>query len=452
MKIKRNYEKIVDELLKIQKYIIVDLIVSIYDLNALRKDFSQFFNAEINHENMIQVISELAQVIQSKHKQALPVVFEAVIKRNKAYIEYAGYQKFSLDRLKEIFKEEKTPSLHGEGLTPEMMVLYFYAENRFNHPWMPELIEQCHIYHELAEQARKRYTENQPEIVEQGLPDITEIERTLYEAEDLKGIDKADWQDIAKRFGCEYDETTQKYNKVKRGLLLFYDVNIKILKEAKLHYDFISGAVRAFARKLYLSAEGLKRIWKYCNNIAEENRKLKTEVKSLRKQLNELDAKYRAISKASPDSKEKQLAGLLKENYYLKTRIEKLEQFVEELQKAQEINKEITDNIEIPQEEAKVEKKIHLPEYQTIVIVGGRWNSREKEQLQTALNTCDIKFIEAEKTISKIDTIKNAEIVIFDTSRNAHKYFYLVKEQAKDLFIIGKSSAEAVLEIFNKNC
>lgn len=157
----------------------------------------------------------------------------------------------------------------------------------------------------------------------------------------------------------------------------------------------------------------------------------------------------KSISKTSPENKEKQLTQTLKENYYLKTRIEKLEQVIEELQKAQEINKEIQEDLNIPEFKPPVEK-ITLPEYQTIAVVGGKWNSREKEKLQQMLSTCDIRFIEAEKTISKIDTIANADIVIFDTSRNAHKYFYIVKENANKLFLISSSQAEEVAKLLEE--
>lgn len=448
MKIKRNYERIVDELLKIKKYIIVDIVVSLYDLSALRKDFSHLFNVEINHENMIQVISELALVIESRHKEGMPEVMEKIIQRNKKYIEYAGYQNFSLEQLKNIFAENKSPGLHNQGLTPEMVILYLFSENKFNHDYIPELIKEYEHYFQLSEEARKKHREFAQNL--DSLPDTVELERYLYEQEELQNIENANWYEIATKFDCDYDEQNKRYNRVKRGFLLFYDVNIKILKEAKAHYDSITETLYSVARKLFIAGEKQKQVWKYCSNISEENRKLKTEVKQLRRQLSEIESKYKSISKSKPDEKDKQISQLLKENYYLKSRIEKLEQTVEQLQKAQEINKEITDDIVIPEQEIKTEKLLSLPEYQKIIVVGGKWNSKEKEILMQFLFNCDVKFIEAEKTIAKIDTISNADIVIFDTSRNAHKYFYIVKENANKLFIINKSNAEEVLMLFQK--
>ncbi len=453
MKIKRDYKRLVDELLKINRHIIVDIIVNLYNLPALRKDFSKYFNSEINHENIVQAISEIANIIEFKHENGLPEFFEPIIKRNKQYIEFYGYQNFPIERLKEIFTENKCPAMHDEGLTPEMMIFYYYSQNMFNHKYIPELIKEYEYYFQLAEQARAKHKDYEKILKNSSseLPDIVELERYLFEEEDFKNIEDINWHDIAKKFGCEYDETTQRFNKVKRGFLIFYEVNIKAMKEAKYHYDSVSSVVEAYGRKIFSYVNKLNQVWKYCGNISKENRDLRTQLKTLRKQLNELDFKYKAISKASEQSKEKQLTELLKENYYLKTRIERLEQEIQKLEQAQEINKEISNDIIIPEQERKIleTKKTIIPEYQTIVVVGGTWNSKEKEQLQQKLPTCDVKFVEAEKTIAKIDTISNADIVIFDTSRNAHKYFYIVKEKAKQLFFINKSNPDEVINLFS---
>lgn len=454
MKIKRDYEKLVDELLKIKRHIIVDIIVNLYNVPALRKDFSQYFNSEINHENVVQVISELANVIEFKHEEGLPKIFEPIIKRNKQYVEFYGYQNFPIEKLKEVFAENKCPSMHDEGLTPEMMILYYYSQNMFNHDYIPELIKEYEYYFQLAEEARLKHKDYEKlfKESESNFPDIVELERYLFEEEDLKNIEEVNWQEIAEKFGCEYDEFTQRFNKVKRGFLIFYEVNIKALKEAKYHYDSVSSVVESYGRRIFSFANRLNQVWKYCSNISKENRDLRTQVKTLRRQLNELDSKYKSISKATEQSKEKQLAELLKENYYLKTRIERLEQEIQRLEQAQEINKEIVENVSIPEKEIEPSKtkKPAIPEYQTIAVVGGMWNSREKEQLQQRFPTCDVRFIEAEKTIAKIDTIANADIVVFDTSRNAHKYFYIVKEHAKQLFFVNKSDTEEVVGLFTQ--
>ncbi len=448
MKVKRDYKKLVNRLIQIRKEIIVDIITGIYTLSTFRKDFGSFFSSDITTENLIQAITLIAETVLTKHPDGLDVIMEKIITRNKKYIEFMGYHKLSLNELIEEFKKDKTLSIHGEGITPEMMILYYYGENLFNHEYIPELIKQYEIYFQKSEETRMQYVKNISDT--DSIPDVTQIERYFYESEDVQDIEDVDWQNVAKQFRCEYDEENKTFNKVKRGLILFYDTNIKVLKEMKASYESAFETLNAVSKRLVLSLEKQKEAWKHFNKLAEENRNLRTQIKSLRKQLSELETKFKSLNKATPQVKEKQLTELIKENYYLKTRIEKLEHQIEQLQLAQEINKEIVENVVIPESAVK-EKVPVLPEYQTIAIVGGRWNSREKELLQQALPTCEIKFIDAEKTIAKMDTICNADFVIFDTSRNAHKYYYLIKENVKNLYLINKSTSNTVVEIFANN-
>ncbi len=345
MKIKRNYKKIIEKLIEINPHIVADIFVDIYTLATLRKDFSEYFDAEINSENILYAITELARIVLSKHPQALEEILEKVIKRNKQYIEFCGYHKYSIEQLIEEFNKNKCPSIHGEGITPGMMLFYLFGENLFNHEYIPELIKYYEIHHQKAKEAKDRYA-YQPDIPP---PDITKVEQYLYEVEDLQNLENADWYGIAKDFKCEYDEETKTYNKVKRGILLYYDTNIKFLKEAQATYESLIETFYLMSKKLYNSFEKQKIAWKHLSSIAEENSKLKSQVKALRKQLNELESKYKSLNKSTPQNRDKQLTELFKENYYLKTRIEKLEQIIENLEKAQEINKEIQENIVIPE-------------------------------------------------------------------------------------------------------
>lgn len=444
MKIKRDYKKLVNELIKIRPQIIIDMIVNLYTLATLRKDFGLFFDSDITTENFIHAVAQLAGIIVTEHPRGLEPIMEKIIIRNKKYIEFTGYHKFSLEKLIEEFQKDKTPSLHGEGVTPEMMILYFYAEGFYNHPFIPELINQYEISFQKSEKARQKISELFEFPSE---PDITEIEKYLYEVEELQNIEDVDWHGIAKRFKCEYDEQTKTFSKVKRGLIVFYDTNIKVLKEMKASYETLFETFYTMAKRLYLSMEKQKQAWMHMSKLAQENRTLRSQVKALRKQLSELESKFKAVGKATAQTKDKQLTELLKENYYLKTRVEKLEQAVERLEQAQEINKEIVENLPEP-EPVSIDKALTPPEYQTVVVVGGNWNSREKEALQQTLPTCEVKFIEAERTIARLDTISNADIVIFDTSRNAHKYYWIVKENARSLYLINKSSKDKVIELF----
>jgi len=447
MKLKRDYEKILQECLNIDPYFFVDVVVSLYGLQEVRHDFQEFFREPINQDNLYQALLEISKNIMSQH-YGFEKFLEKVIKRNNSYIQLAGYNTFTQEQLSQIFSEDIVPSIHRRGITPEMMILYYFSNNMFKHKDIEFLIEQYGIYKEKAEQARQRYAEQNP--VPEKLPSQIDMEAFLYAQEDLQYIENADWQGIAERFGCEYDEENKVYNKVKRGYLLYYDVNIEMLKEIKNDYEHYFELLFALQNRLFLFKEKQYVIAKEIHKLKEENRTLRIENKRLKKTLTELEHKLRAFAKTKDDSKEKEYLKILKENYYLKTRIEKLEQTIEDLEKAEEINKEIQENITIEKPAIEIPSK-QLPEYQTIAIVGGKWNSREKELLQEKLNTCEVIFIEPEKTIAKIDTISNADTVVFDTSRNAHKYHEIVKQNVRKLFYINKSSAEEVIKLFQQN-
>ena len=349
MKLKRDYEKILQECLNIDPYFFVDVLVSLYGLQEVRHDFQEFFREPINQDNLYQALLEISKNIMSQH-YGFEKFLEKVIKRNNNYIQLAGYNTFTQEQLSQIFSEDIVPSIHRRGITPEMMILY-------------------------------------------------------------------------------------------------YDVNIEMLKEIKNDYEHYFELLFALQNRLFLFKEKQYVIAKEIHKLKEENRSLRIENKKLKKTLTELEHKLRAFAKTKDDSKEKEYLKILKENYYLKTRIEKLEQTIEDLEKAEEINKEIQENITIEKPAIEIPPK-QLPEYQTIAIVGGKWNSREKELLQEKLNTCEIILIEPERTIAKIDAISNADIVVFDTSRNAHKYHEIVKQNVRKLFYINKSSAEEVVKLF----
>jgi len=447
MKLKRDYKKILQECLNIDPYFFVDVLVSLYGLQEVRQDFQEFFREPINQDNLYQALLEISKNIMSQH-YGFEKFLEKVIKRNNSYIQLAGYNTFTQEQFSQIFSEDIVPSIHRRGITPEMMILYYFSNNMFKHKDIDFLIEQHSIYKEKAEQARQRYAEQNP--MPDKLPSQIDMEAFLYAKEDLQNIENADWQGIAEKFACEYDEENKVYNQVKRGYLLYYDVNIEMLKEIKNDYEHYFELLFALQNRLFLFKEKQYVIAKEIHKLKEENRTLRIENKRLKKTLTELEHKLRAFAKTKDDTKEKEYLKILKENYYLKTRIEKLEQTIEDLEKAEEINKEIQENITIEKPAIEIPPK-QLPEYQTIAIVGGKWNSREKELLQEKLNTCEIIFIEPEKTIAKIDTISNADTVVFDTSRNAHKYHEIVKQNVRKLFYINKSSAEEVVKLFQQN-
>lgn len=191
----------------------------------------------------------------------------------------------------------------------------------------------------------------------------------------------------------------------------------------------------------------------------EEIDKLKSQNKRLKKQIKELEKRFKGLKK---NSNEQSLIAenntLHKENNLLKLEIEKLYKELELIKESQEINETLTDNVVIEEEslpptKSLMDKLLQQDDYSEVVIVGGKYNSEDKTKITSlfAKSGLFVTFVKAENTLRKIDTIKNADVVLFDTSYNAHAYYYKVKSVAKKLYHInGKNELLQEYEIEEK--
>jgi len=100
--------------------------------------------------------------------------------------------------------------------------------------------------------------------------------------------------------------------------------------------------------------------------------------------------------------------------------------------------------------DTNIEIVVDLPEFASVVVSGGRWNSKERNLAEElfASSSSNVVFIPSGETIRKQDTIKNADLVIFDMSRHAHAYYYKIKKLNRNILHINKSNAESVRALF----
>jgi hypothetical protein len=119
-------------------------------------------------------------------------------------------------------------------------------------------------------------------------------------------------------------------------------------------------------------------------------------------------------------------------------KIEELEEKIKILQEEEKINETIDENIGIIDTETAQDESVFdsIVRYRNVVIVGGRWNSIKRKSLTEKYPLINFEFIKAEETLRKIDKIKNSDLVLFDTSYNAHAYYYKVKRVANELMHI----------------
>lgn len=444
--IKRDYKRIIDELHKINgKIIIAECFVDNYDYKAFAVNCKSLFESQVTQENFIEVVAEIVSQIVDK-KGNYKDLLDKLIASNNEYIRTASYDRLSFEELKSILDQNYMPSLHRRGVTPNMMLLYYFSKNIFNNEIVDKLKDYYKEYDQLIE---KEHEKNVPDFFKDtGKMSIELIEISNFANEQYTNKDNIDWSEIEKQFDCVYDSENKVFNSVKRGIMLFLHTKLYIFSELSAKIDAYYTTLRRYSIKLNASVEKQELLIKQLGSLKEENANLQNKYKKARKQMLDLEKTVNQIKKEDTKVKDKQIIDLTKKNNFPKLRIEALEQQVEQLLESNEINKTITENIKIEEEPQTVSIAKELPEYQSIVVLGGIWNSKEKEALQKALPTCDIQFIDSEKTLAKIDRIANSDIVIFDTSRNAHGYYYKIKQYPVKLFHINKSKSDEVLKIW----
>ena len=133
-----------------------------------------------------------------------------------------------------------------------------------------------------------------------------------------------------------------------------------------------------------------------------------------------------------------------KEINYLYGQIESLQEQIKNIEKDE--NNTIEENIKIEEIEKQIEKEKTDLQNKNIVILGGKWNSKNRGEVESYIDSenATVEFIEANRIFRNSEKIANKDIVIFDTSFNSHAAFYKVKSIAKKIIYINKSNIEEI--------
>ncbi|MBC8384612.1 MAG: hypothetical protein H8E57_03725, partial [Candidatus Cloacimonetes bacterium] len=260
---------------------------------------------------------------------------------------------------------------------------------------------------------------------------------------------KFDANAIEQRFMCRYDKWKKEFNNVKRGVLFFLFTQID-------HVDKYNKYTQEMSDYLYREADELReekeltlfarkqypRMIQQINKLKEANKKLKKENIRLDKRV------IKKIEKGNNIELEKQLHKLQKENNYNLSRLEKLEEQLAIFEEEKKLNENLQDNLQIDEKPKTTEPD--LPEYQNIVIMGGRWNSKNRKEVIEYLTTNEVEFIEADKTLRHFDKIANADIIFYDTCYNSHNYYYRAKKCNAVFYHINNSNLLEFKKIFGE--
>ena len=391
-------------------------------------------------------------LIVSKKKKNWQKILHGVLKNNATYIENSGYHKLSIDELKKEFAKEEVPSIVGTGVAPEMMIMYLLYKRRFSDPMLPFLLEEYKKVEEKIKEAESNIKDphnlNVPEKIK-GTMFEDELKSFVNESTAANFPSEDEFKKLARDNGFEYIPEKKQFV-VPRGLILFLFSKLEDIKEDKIILDKIYRILLKSIKDVNEHGKRLAKLYKKFKDTIEENSSLKRELRLLKKKLSEyekreehLKNRLRAVKEQDKDSI---IMDLQKQLNYAYSRIEKLERKIEELEEAKKINREIEENIKIEDKTAEIEQKPIIEEGSFIVISGGKWNSKTKEEIEAFFEKfgCAVEFVPAEDTIKKQDLIANADLVIFDTSKHAHKYYYKVKQSNSNVIFINKSNFESV--------
>lgn len=449
IELKRRYKKIIVNLFKIDTNILVDTMADLYDDKAIDNDFGEFVNnTSVNNKNNIAFVALMAMIIY-KREGSWMKIFGKVIKRATKYIETTNYINESDEYLKKEFSKNTAIAIYKTGIAPELLILYLYAHNNFNSPRIPFLTEQYKIKNkQITEECTSNIkgireirldAKNEGSILEHQINEFI-VERNIknFPTEDV-------FEELAEKYHFVYNKQKQTMQ-IARGLAWFLmdriNSNIDHEKLNNNTYHILSRNIALFNKHI----QNYKTLLDDLQRLKRENKSLKKKNTASERQVTQL--KYIEDTQSSNNAFEKENNSLKKELHYAKTRIEQLEQEIAELEDEKEINKQIQNDILIVPE-AK-EESIDLPEFATIVVSGGKWDKKTKNQTKKlfAANNSSVVFVDSNETIRKQDTIRNADLVIFDTSRHAHKYYYKIKELNVNILHINKSNVENLRKLF----
>ena len=133
-----------------------------------------------------------------------------------------------------------------------------------------------------------------------------------------------------------------------------------------------------------------------------------------------------------------------KEINYLYRQIESLQEQIKNIE--QDENNTIEENIKIEEIEQQEEKEKTDLQNKNIVILGGKWNSKNRGEVESYIDSenATVEFIEANKIFRNSEKIANKDIIVFDTSYNSHAAFYKIKSIGENIIYINKSNLDKI--------
>lgn len=425
----RKTKSIIRQVEDIRHLLITDVIVSNLSLVAMNKYFP---NASYE-EAMVNIF----KAISDEEDIANEMIMDIVKNNNKNVEPFLNY---TMSELEKEYAKGLLPAVHyTKSIAPDMMILYYISNC---------LEKDDRFYHALKSLDKDwEDFEKEKEIYKKNIK-VKELDGTVFQhtlnafyngiEQTLEPVNKEEvLADLCDRYKATLTEEKQMI--INPQILNFYDNEAKKIVETQNKQDLVSKIIISIFNKAFNYLRYTLRneeLYLQLDVLNKENDSINRENQFLKGKLEE-------ISKAAGEDNTIKLE---KENYYLKNRIEKLEEKNKELMQTIAELKEIVDDLPITDLPITIDKIEPENTYsgESIVIVGGHWNSISKSEVRKDYLA---DFIDAEDVIKFTDRIRNYDVIIFDTSRNSHINFNRLKNN-KNLKMISLSKKEKIDNLF----
>ena len=428
----RGRNQLVKKLQEINEHIIIDFIVDNFNEHLLNSAFKVDTTLSLGYSDRIIYITKNIIVGNEKYLNTL-------INYNNTYITENGYEKLTEKEYEEKCLNNEIRSLTGSGINAEQMILYIMTTGN--------LKDKLDFFKKLYNQDLESYKVFEKDTLEKKPEMLELLQGTQFEMEFLefinnnyKGFEKIDFEGLANRYRIKYNSLNDTYT-VPSGFIVFFENKTLEIFNKLETFNLNFGLLHGNLKRIDGYLKNIEKIQEESKRIAEESKTLKKENENLKK-VNEFQkAKILAYESKEQDKLVKEHQ---KEINYLYGQIERLKEEINNIEQDEKL--EIEENIKIEEIEQQEEKEKTDLQNKNIVILGGKWNSKNKGEAESYIDSenATIEFIEANKIFRNSEKIANKDIVIFDTSYNSHAAFYKIKSIARNIIYINKSNIDEI--------
>ena len=428
----KGKNQLVKKLQEINEHIIVDLIVDNFNEYLLNNAFKVDTTLSLNYSDRIIYITK--NIISGNEKY-----LNTLINYNNSYIKENNFDTLTEKEYKEKCLNNEVRSLTDSGINAEQMILYIMTTGKMKNKL--EFFKEC--YKEDLKKVEK-YTKDtlnkKPEMLELLQGTRFEMEFQEFINNNYKGIDKIDFEALANRYRIKYNNFDDTYI-VPSGFVVFFENKTMEMFNKLESFNLNFGLLHGNLKRINGYLKDIEKIQEESKRTAEESKTIKKENENLKK-INEF-RKAKILAYESGE-KDKLIKESQKEINYLYRQIESLQEQIKNIE--QDENNTIEENIKIEEIEQQEEKEKTDLQNKNIVILGGKWNSKNRGEVESYIDSenATVEFIEANKIFRNSEKIANKDIIVFDTSYNSHAAFYKIKSIGENIIYINKSNLDKI--------